>query len=295
VLHDRLLGVLCLGAATMAATWGGNDILNEAQVAATSRGRIELRADALGPTGGGDLPTGPSADPATTTTAAPTATSVTGPADGAAGRPPAAPPGEPAGDVARRSLLLQADVPSGFTVTSPAPPEGSTAADSPFERCAGADAAALTATIGARARSATFARADVGSVSSSVVVYDRPATAEKVLGQMTGTTARTCFEGLINARLARNPRLSQDVKGSLGPAPAPNAGDASLAYRFEVRLPAEDVDINAGPNDPPVRFVADFVLIRKGRSLVLAEFDNLRQPWADGALKGVATSLAAHL
>jgi hypothetical protein len=72
-------------------------------------------------------------------------------------------------------------------------------------------------------------------------------------------------------------------------------GDAALAYRFEVRLPAEDVDAAASPTDPPVRFVADFVLIRKGRSLVLAEFDNLRQPWADGALEGVATSLAAHL
>ena len=42
-------------------------------------------------------------------------------------------------------------------------------------------------------------------------------------------------------------------------------------------------------------FVADFLLIRKGRSLVLVEFDNLRQPWADAALRGVATSLAAHL
>jgi hypothetical protein len=37
------------------------------------------------------------------------------------------------------------------------------------------------------------------------------------------------------------------------------------------------------------------VLIRKGRTLVLAEFDNLRQPWAESALKSVAANLAAHL
>ena len=40
--------------------------------------------------------------------------------------------------------------------------------------------------------------------------------------------------------------------------------------------------------------MSDFVFIRKGRTLVLAEFGNLRQPWVDAALKGVATSLVAH-
>jgi hypothetical protein len=35
-------------------------------------------------------------------------------------------------------------------------------------------------------------------------------------------------------------------------------------------------------------------LIRKGRTLLLAEFDNLRQPWIDTAMKGVAANLVAH-
>ena len=37
--------------------------------------------------------------------------------------------------------------------------------------------------------------------------------------------------------------------------------------------------------------MADFLFIRKGRTLVLAEFGNLRQPWADADLKGVAANL----
>jgi hypothetical protein len=68
-----------------------------------------------------------------------------------------------------------------------------------------------------------------------------------------------------------------------------------MGYRFDVRLPAEDVDPKAQADDPPVRYVADFLLVRKGRTLVLAEFDNLRQPWADTALAGVASALAAHV
>jgi hypothetical protein len=192
-------------------------------------------------------------------------------------------------------MLVQADIPAGFTVTVPAPPDGAAPADSPFERCAGPAAGSLTSAIGARSRSATFARPDTGSVSSSAVVFDQPATAQKVFGLMTTTSARTCFEGLINARLARNPRLSQDVKGSLGPAPSPSVGEGAMGYRFDVRLPAEDVDPKAQADDPPVRYVADFLLVRKGRTLVLAEFDNLRQPWVDTALQGVAAALTAHV
>ena len=127
------------------------------------------------------------------------------------------------------------------------------------------------------------------------VVLDQPASTEKILGLMTTTSARQCLEEMINSRLARNPKLSQDVKGSVGPAPSPTVGDGAVAYRFDVRLPAEDVEANAKSDDPPVRFVADFVLFRKGRTLVLAEFDNLRQPWFDDTLRSVATALAAHV
>ena len=292
MLRDRLLGVLCLGAATLAATWGGNDVLREASA-------LAARGDAP-PAGHADLVGGvdeepadmpaPPAESSTTTAAAPPTTTSSAPAAAAA-----APPGEAPAELARRALLTERDVPPGFAVTSPAPADGASPGDSPFERCAGPDSVALTATIGARARSATFAKADTGSVSSLAVVFDQPATAEKVLGQLTTPSARSCFEGLINARLARNPKLSQDVKGSLGPAPSPSVGDAALGWRFDVRLPAEDVDATARPDDPPVRFVADFIVIRKGRTLVLAEFGNLRQPWSGTLLQGVATSLAAHI
>ncbi len=283
------MGVLCLAAATLAATWGGNGALEQASAQAV-RGAPDAHADAVDPALSGPDTAAAPADASSTTTTAPPASTTTI----RASTPTAVRSGEAPTVLAKRAMLAQADVPAGFTVTAPAPPDGTAPADSPLERCAGPDAASLTAAIGARARSATFARPDTGSVSSTALVFDQPASAEKVLGLMTTSAARSCFEGLINARLARNPKLSQDVRGSLGPAPSPSVGDGALGYRFEVRLPAEDVDRNARPDDPPVRYVADFLLIRKGRTVVLAEFANLRQPWGDADLRGVAANLIAH-
>lgn len=293
MLHDRLMGLLCLGAATVAATWGGNGALKEASAQAARAARLAAHADAVAPgvIGAGAAP-GPAADPSSTTATAPASSSTTGPA--AAAPTTTTVPGEPPAVLVKRALLVQADVPEGFTVATPAPPDGSPLPDSPLERCAGPEAASLTAGIGARARSATFTRPDTGSASSTALVFDQPASAEKVLSLMNTPTARSCFEGLLNARLARNPNLSQDVRGSLGPASAPELGEAMVAYRFEVRLPAEDVDSNAGPDDPPIRYVADFLMIRKGRTVMLAEFANLRQPWPAATLRGVAANLTNH-
>jgi hypothetical protein len=291
VLRERLLGALCLGAATLGATWGGNGVLHEAADAART-GRPGVYADSVAPgVISPDTAAAPAADPSTTATTA-AAPTTTGPAAGPSTT--TAPPGEAPAALAQRALVTQTDVPGGFAMASPPPADGTAPGDSPFERCAGPGAGTGPSAIGARARSATFAKPDTGSVSSLAVVFDQPATAERILGLLTTPSARSCFEALINARLARNPKLSQDVEGSLGPAPSPGVGDGSLAYRFDVRLPAEDVDASARPDDPPVRFVADFVLIRKGRTLLLAEFDNLRQPWVDSTLKAVAANIVAH-
>jgi hypothetical protein len=293
VLHERLLGVLCLAAATLAATWGGNDTLHQAEAQAARNAAPGMHADAIVPgLTSSDTAPAPAGDPSTTVTAAPSS-STTAPPAGAAAAP--APAGEDLAALAQRALLAPTDLPAGFTMTAAAPPDPVAPGESPFERCAGADAAGLTRSIGGRARSATFAKADTGSASSAAVVFDQPATAEKVLGLMTTPSARACFEDLINTRLARNAKLSQDVKGSLGPAPSPSVGDASVAYRFDIRLPAEDIDRNAKPDDPPIRFVSDFLFIRKGRTLLLAEFGNIRQPWVDTTLQGVATNIVAHV
>jgi len=292
VLHDRLVGLLCLGAATVAATWGGNGALKEASAQAARAARLAAHADSVAPgVIGADSATNPAADPSSTTVTVPASSSTTAPA---AASTTTTVPGEAPAVLVKRALLVQADVPEGFTVTNPAPADGSALPDSPLERCAGPEAASLTAAIGARARSATFTRPDTGSASSTAVVFDQPVSAEKVLALMNTPAARSCFEGLLNARLARNPNLSQDVQGSLGPASAPELGEGMVAYRFEVRLPAEDVDSNAGPDDPPVRYVADFLMIRKGRTIVLAEFANLRQPWPAATLRGVAANLTNH-
>jgi len=295
VLLDRLVGLACLGAAAVAATWGGNGALHHAAALGAGGARPAAHADTVIQ----DLPTPPrtAPEPPTAPAAADTSTSTTAPAPGPANgsTTTTARPAEAPAELARRAMLVPTDIPAGFTVTVPAPPDGAAPTDSPFERCAGPSAGSLTSAIGARSRSATFTRPDTGSVSSSAVVFDQPATASKVFGLMTTTSARTCFEELINARLARNPRLSQDVKGSLGPAPSPSVGEGAMGYRFDVRLPAEDVDPKAQADDPPVRYVADFLLIRKGRILVLAEFDNLRQPWVGTALQGVAAALVGHV
>src|SRR5439155_26599745 len=98
----------------------------------------------------------PAADPSTTVTAAPSSSTTTGQAPAASA---SASNGEAPAALAQRAVLAQADLPTGFTMTSPGPPDAPAAGESPFERCAGADAAGLTRSIGGRARSATFARA----------------------------------------------------------------------------------------------------------------------------------------
>lgn len=293
MLYDRVVGVLCLGAATLTATWGGNGALEEASAQAARAARLASHADRLAGAVDPGQPASPAFEGSSTTVTAPASSSTTAAVPGGSTTTTLA--GEAPAVLVKRALLVQADVPEGFTITSPPPAEGADLPDSPFERCAGPDAPALTTAVGARARSATFTRSDTGAVSSTAVVFDQPASAEKVLSLMSTPAARSCFEGLLNARLARNPRLSQDVQGSLGPAPSQALGDGTVAYRFEVRLPAEDVDHNARPDDPPVRYVADFLMIRKGRTMVLAEFANLRQPWPEATLRGVAANLTAHV
>ena|GEM_PF-5299259 len=293
MLSDRLMGVACLGAAVVAATWGGNGVLQRASALGAGSARPAVHAGVIGPSAAApDRAAAPALDPASTaTTASPSTTATSGPGAATTSTRPA----EAAAALARQALVSQADLPAGFTVTVPAPAGTSTPEDSPFEHCGGVEATHLVPRVGARARSATYARPDTGSVSSSATVFDQPATATRALDLLTTPAARSCIEGLINTRLARNPRLSQDAKGTLAPAPTPPVGDSGVAYRFDVRLPAEDVDPGARPDDPPVRYVADLVFVRKARTLVLAEFDNLRQPWADQALKGVMTALVAHV
>ncbi len=124
MLHDRLVGVLCLGAATLAATWGGNDALHQAAAHAA-------RGAAPAPTPTPSLPgltspdTGPApaAEPSTTATAAPSSSTTTATAPGVPvhRRPDR---GGPAA-LAQRALVAPTDLPPGFTMTAPAPPDDS--------------------------------------------------------------------------------------------------------------------------------------------------------------------------
>ena len=289
---DRLVGALCLVVAAVAITWGrGPAEESERRVAGSQVLDVSAAGETEAPVAAG----GPQAT--STTEAAPTTTTATGRGSAASSTTtgPAtsaitAPPSKEAEEaLARRVLLTPADLPGGFVLVRPAP-TGPSEADGPFERCLGPDAAALTAAVRAKARSAEYGRSGAGTVSSSSAVLDAPASAEKVLATLATPSARACFEGLINARLARNPNLSEDVRGTMSPLDASGFGDQSTGFRFEVQLPAEDVEDE--PSGDKVPYIADFVFVRKGRLLALIEFGNLRQPFPPEDLKAVAANLA---
>jgi hypothetical protein len=287
---DRFVGALCLVVAAVAATWGRGPAEEAERRAA---GRETLAVSTEGGTG-----TPGAASQATSTTAAPTTTTAAGKGSAASTTTtaPASPattaaPSKEADDaLARRVLLTGSDLPGGFTLVRPAP-TGPAEADGPFERCLGPDAAALTAAVRAKARSGEYGRSGVGTVSSSSAVLDQPTSAEKVLATLATPAARGCFEGLINARLARNPNLSEDVRGTMSPLDVTGFGDQSTGFRFEVQLPAEDVE-NEPSSEEKVPYIADFVFVRKGRVLALIEFGNIRQPFPPPDMKAVATNLA---
>lgn len=287
---DRLVGALCLVVAAVAATWGRGPS-EESERRAAGREMLEVSA-------AGETEAPATAEATSTTAPAPTTTTATGKgsaspttATAAASTTTTAPPSKEADEaLARRAVLTGGDLPGGFVMVRPAP-TGPAEADGPFERCLGPDAATLTAAVRAKSRSAEYGRSGAGTVSSSSAVLDTPASAEKVLATLATPAARACFEGLINARLARNPNLSEDVRGTMSPLDVSGIGDQSTGFRFEVQLPAEDVE-NEPSSEEKVPYIADFVFVRKGRVLALIEFGNIRQPFPPPDVKAVATNLA---
>jgi hypothetical protein len=169
-----------------------------------------------------------------------------------------------------------------------APAEGAET-DGPFERCLGPDAAALSAAVRAKARSAEFGKSGTGSASSSSAVFADPASAEKVMTILDSPPAQTCLEELINARLARNPNLPEDARGKLTPLDPEALGDQTTGFRFEVLLPAEDVEDE--PSEEEIPYIADFLIVRRDRVLALFEFGSLRRPFPESEARGVATSV----
>jgi hypothetical protein len=298
MLPDRLLGALCVGLAALAATWGGNATwkvpqagLRPATGPPTQLGAASVSAEAstttaTGGTPGTTIPPGATPAPATTAPGSSTTTTPT--------RPPG-PGGEVARAMAHQAVLVSADLPSGFVTLRPAPEDDERTSDGPFERCLGADAGSLTAAIAAKAGSAQFAKAGTGTVSSSSAVLDRTVSAEKVMDMLSSSSARSCFEGLINARLARNPNLPEDVRGKLATRDADPVGDQTTGFRFEVRLPAEDVEDDPNPSEDKIPYLADFTFVRRGRVLALVEMANLRRPFDSGTANDVLASLAKHM
>ena len=291
MVPDRIVGLLCLGAAAALATWGapltddapGARSVRRASSSQAAGATTTTTAADDGPEGAGTAE-GAASTTTTSGSAAPT-TSTTVP-------PPAAASGEPDDALSRRVLLAAQDLPPGFVVVRQ--PSGEAAGnDGPFERCLGPDAAALTASVRAKARSAEFGRSGTGTVSSSSAVFDGAENAARVMRTLSTPPARACFEDLINARLARNPNLPEDARGTLTPLDAGPFGDGATGFRFEVRLPAEDIEDD--PSEEEITYLADFVFVRKGRVLALLEFGSLRRPFPAGDVKSIATHLADRI
>lgn len=287
---DRFVGACCLLVALVAATWGRGPADAPARA---EDGRAAVEVTAGEPREADPRSTSTTAAPSTTSTTARAATSsttttTTGPAPATT----AAASRQADEALAKEALLVAADLPAGFVAVRDAP-AGDADGNGPFERCLGSDAATLTAAVRARARSGEYGRSGAGTVSSSSAVLDTPASATQVLDTLATPSAQGCFEGLINARLARNPNLSEEARGTLSPVPAGGYGDQSTGFRFEVELPAEDVEDE--PSGERVSYVADFIFARKGRVLVLVEFGNLRRPFPAADQKTVITNLLRRI
>lgn len=276
--------------AVVAATWGRGPADTPA---GSESGRPAVEVTAANPRGPVPATTPTTAAPSTTTTRASTST-FTSTSTTTTTAPTTTTTSSRAEDeaLAREALLTPGDLPAGFVEVRGVPADA-TNGNGPFERCLGPDAAALTAAVRARDRSGEYGRSGSGTVSSSSAVLATPDSAGKVLDTLATPPARECFEGLINARLARNPNLSEEARGTLSPREVGGFGHQSTGFRFEVDLPAEDVEDE--PSGDTVRYVADFIFARKGRVLVLLEFGNLRQPFPEAEEKTVTTNLLRRL
>lgn len=291
---DRTVGAICLGLAVMFVTWGGP--LGDATGAAGGRGSEVV---AGGRTEGDESEITAGTTPESTTTSSSSTTSTTGQPTTTTTKPATtttmarAASATPADDqaLAQRVLVTPADLPSGFTPVGKPPPEGA-GADGAFEKCLGSDAQKLTATVRAKSRAGEFAKSGSGSVSSSSAVFDGAASAGTVLGRLDSAEARGCFETLINERLARNPNLPPDAKGKLSALDVGKIGEQATGFRFEVLLPADDIDDDAEGGEIP--YLADFFFVRRDRVVALLEFGNLRKPFPTDDARSIAERVIAR-
>jgi hypothetical protein len=306
MLPERAVGALCLGLAAVALTWGGSfaersvaGAGRRSEVAAGRSGHVRAERAGSSPAAGsattvpalaGASSTTIAPAPSTTTTAkpAPTTTTVTTMDAKAVAAAKAADEG-----LAQRTVLGSSDMLPGYVVTKQAPAAGAPDTDSPFERCLGADSDRLKGSVRAKRRSAEFAKSQTGSVSSSSAVFTDAATAGAVVDVLGSPAARTCFEELINARLASNPNLPEDARGTLTPVDPGKLGDQAAAFRFQVMLPAEDVEDD--PSAEEIPYIADFVFVRRDRVLLLFEFGSLRQPFPAADARSMASSVSARI
>ncbi|MGH8998122.1 MAG: hypothetical protein ACRDY7_01880, partial [Acidimicrobiia bacterium] len=190
--------------------------------------------------------------------------------------------------LARRILVTPGDLPPGFVVVGEPPPEGSDA-DGGFVRCLGAEAPTLKAAVRARSYSGELAKDGAGSVSSSAVAFDSPASATRVVDILSSPSARDCFEEVINERLSRNPALPASARGTLDALDVGVLGEGATGFRFEVTLPAEAVA--ADPSEGAVPYIGDFYFVRRDRALAVLEFGNLRRPFSPEDARAVAMSV----
>jgi hypothetical protein len=289
---DRTVGAICLGLAVMFVTWGGP--LSNATGDASGKGSEVVAGgrteDLAKASTSSTAPETTTSSSSTTSTTVKATTTTAKPATTTTMRTALAAPVDDQ-DLAQRVLVTAADLPGGFTPVGKPPPEGA-GADGAFEKCLGADGPRLTAAVKAKARAGEYAKSGAGSVSSSSAVFDGAPSASLVLNRLDTAGARTCFEQLINERLARNPNLPPDAKGKLSSLDVGKIGEQATGFRFEVLLPADDIDDDAEGGEIP--YMADFFFVRQGRVMALLEFGSLRKPFPTDDARGIASRVIAR-
>jgi len=174
---------------------------------------------------------------------------------------------------AQKLVLVQADLPSGWTATpSKADTSETKATNKELSTCVG--------TSGEEAQSADvkgddFSMGQGTQVSSEAAIVKDEATYRKDVAAIKGPKLQSCLQDFLNKQLSK---AVGSAPGSLQltPLTVPTFGDVTVGKRLTASITAQGQTFNV---------YVDFVEMGKDKAEVTASFSNLGQPF-DAGLEG---------
>jgi hypothetical protein len=109
---------------------------------------------------------------------------------GPSGSPAAAAPPLTDHALAQQMVVRAEDLPAGFVQQAAGAGRSSASGDDAFDNCLGSETAALRRALKVRAQSPGFSRRPANAVSSSVALFDTPASAARALAVIRSEAAR---------------------------------------------------------------------------------------------------------